>query len=93
MLGQADHPFIVQLVCTYADPTHIYFLMTPALGGEILNVVSVLGDDEGAMEEKAPRASTPPYDLTLLYKLTDTSLTHLTLASPYLSYLTVLTCL
>ena len=33
MLGQTDHPFVVQLICTYADPTHVYFLMTPALGG------------------------------------------------------------
>jgi hypothetical protein len=28
---QADHPFIIQLVCTYADLTHVYFLLTPAL--------------------------------------------------------------
>ena len=55
MLGQTDHPFVVQLICTYADPTHIYFLMAPALGGEILNVLTMLGDEEGAVEEKVAR--------------------------------------
>jgi hypothetical protein len=34
---QADHPFIIQLVCTYADLTHVYFLLTPALGGEVFH--------------------------------------------------------
>jgi hypothetical protein len=35
--SQADHPFIIQLVCTYADLTHVYFLLTPALGGEVFH--------------------------------------------------------
>ena len=35
-VSQAEHPFITQLVCTYADPTHVYFLLAPALGGEVL---------------------------------------------------------
>jgi len=67
MLGQADHPFIIQLICTYADPTHIYFLMVPALGGEILNVLTMLGDDEGAVEEKVARFYITSIALALQY--------------------------
>ena len=67
MLGQTDHPFIIQLICTYADPTHIYFLMTPALGGEILNVLTMLGDEEGAVEEKVARFYITSIALALQY--------------------------
>ena len=55
MLEQTDHPFIIALHGCYADPTHVYFLMAPALGGEVLNVLSVLGDARGAVEERHTR--------------------------------------
>jgi len=67
MLGRTDHPFIIQLICTYADPTHIYFLMAPALGGEILNVLTMLGDEEGAVEEKVARFYITSIALALQY--------------------------
>ena len=55
MLEQADHPFIIRLHGCYADPTHVYFLMATALGGEVLNVLSVLGNERGAVEERHTR--------------------------------------
>ena len=44
--SQAEHPFITRLVCTYADPSHVYFLLAPALGGEVLHALSLLGNAE-----------------------------------------------
>ena len=86
MLGQADHPFIIQLVCTcaacpptpdagccprlhvlpvspassarYADPLHVYFLMQPALGGEVLrdriDTTPPRGDDPNPLPPPPP---------------------------------------
>ena len=58
---------MIQLICTYADPTHIYFLMAPALGGEILNVITMLGNEEGAVEEKVVRFYITSIALALQY--------------------------
>jgi hypothetical protein len=63
-MGQADHPFIIQLICTYADPTHIYLLMTPALGGEILNAWSEMGNEQGAVDELVARFYIPSLTTT-----------------------------
>jgi len=35
-----DHPFIVSLVTTYKDANNIYFLLDPALGGELFELYS-----------------------------------------------------
>ena len=58
---------MIQLICTYADPTHIYFLVAPALGGEILNVITMLGNEEGAVEEKVVRFYITSIALALQY--------------------------
>ena len=54
--------------------------MVPALGGEILNVLTMLGDDEGAVEEKVARFHATLLDeltsfLLLTYLLTNSPLT------------------
>jgi protein kinase A len=50
-LCRMDHPFVVKLFCTYQDSTYVYFLMEPAMGGELFSLLrtrSMLNDKESA---------------------------------------------
>jgi len=38
-MEQLDHPFLVRLYATYKDKDRLYFLLEPALGGELFSVL------------------------------------------------------
>lgn len=39
LMTQMDHPFLVRLHCTYKDRDRLYFLLQPALGGELFPIL------------------------------------------------------
>jgi CRP-like cAMP-binding protein len=50
-LATLDHPMVVKLYCTYQDSTYVYFLMEPAMGGELFSLLrtrSMLSNKESA---------------------------------------------
>ena len=64
VLGQMDHPYIVNLIHHYEDPEHLYILMGLVYGGELFDVIHSEQED-GTWTSGLPESDSKFYAMVL----------------------------